>query len=186
MSDIIAYASTYIGKKETKGSNLGPQLTTWGKAVFGPNYFPQPLPWCGIFVFAMLMEFNMMTRAEVTKALGFPLFYPEGATSWLLTAKAAKAVTTTPKLGDIFLWMKPKANGVGYQESSAHHVGFVAQDGFKLVAGKPFKTLEGNTTEAGTGLASREGTSVAAKSRVWQPGAFTFVSIPKALVLHQA
>lgn len=183
MSDIIDYASAYIGNKETKGSNLGPQLTTWGKAVFGPNYVPAALPWCGIFVFAMLMEFNKMDRKAVTKALGFPLFYPEGATSWLLTAIASKAVTTTPKRGDVFLWMKPNPKG-GYQTQGAHHVGFVAQDGFKPTAGKSFRTLEGNTTEVGTGLASREGTSVAAKSRVWQPGAFTFVSIPKALVIH--
>lgn len=178
--NIVDYARKYIGVQETQGSNRGPQLSVWEHLVFGAGYQIKPISWCGVFVFAMLMEFNTWDRKTVTAKLGFPLFYPESSDSWLQTAIATKKVTSTVKTGDVFLWMRQTAPGV-FSKTDAHHVGFVAE-GFTPKDGATFKTLEGNTTPAGTGLASREGTGVFAKARTYHNNEFVFVSVADELV----
>lgn len=174
---IIDYAKAFCGKQETAGPNLGPMLTKWKADVFGPHNSVGAVSWCGIFAFAMLLEYSKQSRKDLTTKLGFDpkTFYPESADSWLQQGIKAARVTTEPKVGDIFLWMVPQASG--YSKTDAHHVGFVAE-AFLPKDGAIFQTLEGNTTAVGTNLASREGDGVYRKSRTYRPGAFVFLSMP--------
>lgn len=179
--DIIDYGRQYIGFQETAGSNRGPLVDKWKREVSAPLE-TKPIPWCGVFAFAMLMESTGMTRKQLATALGFDVakWYPESADSWLAQGKAAGRITVTPKRGDIFLLMAKNLNGE-YSDTDAHHVGFCAED-VGLYEGRAFATLEGNTVPGnGNGHASREGTSVAARSRIFHTGTFVFLSIPAAL-----
>lgn len=174
---IIDYAKTFCGKQETEGSNLGPMLRKWKMEVFGLHSSVGAVSWCGIFVFAMLMEYSKKTRKELVTKLGFDAktFYPESTDSWLQQGTKSARITTEPKVGDIFLWMVPQASG--FSKTDAHHIGFIAE-AFTPKDGAIFQTLEGNTTAVGTNLASREGDGVYRKSRTYRPGAFIFLSIP--------
>lgn len=174
---VIEYASAFTGKQETEGPNIGPRLTKWKKEVFGPNSSVGAVPWCGIFVFAMLMGYSKKTRKEVITKLGFDpkTFFPESTDSWLAQGKRSARLTTEPKAGDIFLWMVPTSKG--FSATDAHHVGFVAAD-FTPKEGQVFTTLEGNTTAVGSSITSREGDGVYKKTRTYKAGAFLFLSIP--------
>lgn len=179
--DIIEYGRQFIGLQETTGSNRGPLVDKWKKEVSAPLE-TKPIPWCGVFVFAMILESTGLSRKQIATAMGFDVanWYPESADSWLEQGKKAGRITKTPKRGDVFLLMAKNLNGE-YSKVDAHHVGLCAED-VGLYEGRAFATLEGNTVPgSGNGHVSREGTSVAARSRVYHQGAFVFISIPQVL-----
>ena len=71
----------------------------------------------------------------------------------------------------------------GYSKSDAVHIGFFESGPVQV--GKPFQTVEGNTVAVGAGQASREGTSVAARTRIYEPNGVIFISIPQSLKVVQ-
>lgn len=181
--NLVDYARQYIGKQETAGSNRGPLVDKWKGAV-SPQLIETKIPWCACFGLAMLMEFNKMTKKELTKALGFGLketWFAESTQSWFNQARDAARFTLTPRPGDAFLLLKQGPDGK-YLPGQPHHFGFVAAAALPP-AGQLFATLEGNTTPGVLGgPASREGDGVYARSRHNTPGAFVFIALPDGLV----
>lgn len=178
------YESKNLGLQETLGQNKGPNLTKWGKEVLGGGWTGAPISWCGIFQFAMLMEFNSLTRKDLIAALGMPGLFPESADSWLQIG--TKAGLIIPQCEDmcIAVWMKQNPDG-SYSKTDAHHVVLVTSK-YTPRNGTSFQTIEGNTTPVGEGLASRNGNGSYAKTRVWHPGAWVFIKIAKqSLYIHE-
>lgn len=178
MTDIIDTAKLHLGLQETAGPNRGPLLDTW-KATVAEGLRSMPIPWCGVFLFAMIHERTGMDRKQIASALGFGKdWWPESADSWLAQAAKAGRLTVKPRRGDVFCLMR--LGKAGYSTADAVHVGFY--EGGALVTGKAFSTVEGNTVGGSAdGAASREGTSVATRSRIYKPGAFKFISLPECL-----
>ena len=169
MSEVLTTAKKYVGFQETYAPNRGPLVDRW-RGMVSPTLAKQPIPWCGCFVAAMLMETLRLDRYHLTEALGFDkLWYPESCDSWLQQVEKHGTTTQNPQPGDIFLLMKPLKPG--YSKSDAIHVGFYVAGDIKPGVG--FTTLEGNTNAAG----SPEGTSVCERRRVWMPGAFVFIHV---------
>lgn len=179
--NIIDFSRQFIGKQETEGSNQGPLIRRWRHEVLGGGDHGQAIPWCGIAAFAVYMEFNSLSRKDLIEALGFPLdFYPESADSWAASAKKVGKITASPKIGDVFLWMR--ITPTGYSYTDAHHVGIVTESIRIFQAGISFRTIEGNTVRGGiNSKASREGDGFYERSRIWYPEMIQFVSISEAL-----
>lgn len=183
--DLIEYGAQFVGVQETTGSNRGPLVDKW-KAEVSLGLHDLPIAWCACYVFAMLCEFNKLDKRGLAKALGFDAasWYPESTRSWHQQASRANRRTSTPKRGDVFLWLVGDGKG-GFVADHPHHTGFYA-DHRALASSNPFATLEGNTSPgAGTGPASREGTGTFARARHWSPGEFEFIDIPQTLITHQ-
>jgi len=177
--NIIEFAKQFVGLQETAGSNRGPLVDKW-KATVSRGLTELAIPWCGCFVYAMIAERTVMTKKQIASALGFDAstWYPESTDSWLAQGRAAGLLAKTPQKGDVFLLMRLLKTG--YSTSDARHIGFFESG--PLALGKPVKTVGGNPV-SGTGddAASREGTSVAARSRIYRPGAFLFLHLPSSL-----
>ena len=182
MTTIVDYGLKFVGKQETQGSNRGPMLTKWGKEVLGGGWTGAPLSWCGIWAFAMLMEFNNLTRKQLLLQLGLEHLFPESADSWLSEGTRNNKLIETPTGICVGVWMKQDAKG-NYSTTDAHHV-IICRSAFTPKNDVTFATIEGNTTPVGEGLVSRNGDGVYAKSRVWHPGAWKFIQVDTALVDH--
>lgn len=177
-SNVIDFAKQFIGRQETAGPNRGPLVDRWKGAV-ASALSQMAIPWCGCFVFAMLAEFNSIDRKELTRRMGYrsKTWWPESTDSWLAEARANATITTESTVGDLFVLMKPVKGG--YSKDDAYHIGFVAG---KVTPGKPFNTIEGNTVPGTVeGALSREGNSVALRSRVAKPDAVVFMTVPMSL-----
>ena len=177
--DVVALSRKYLGIQETAGSNRGPLVDKW-KAAVGRGLTELAIPWCGCFVYAMIAERTGMTKKQIASALGFDAatWYPESTDSWLAQGRAAGLLTKTPQKGDVFLLMRLLKTG--YSTNDARHIGFF--EAGPVLLGQPFRTVEGNTVPgSGDGSTSREGTSVAARSRIYRPGAFQFLHLPACL-----
>lgn len=175
---LLEIAKSYQGNQETAGANRGPLVDKW-KGMVSKGLTAAPIPWCGCFVFAMLCETNGMDRKKLAAALGydFKTWFPEGTDSWLQQARATKTLTLEPSVGDLFLLMRPLKKV--YSTTDAYHIGIVAGP---VTKGSPFMTIEGNTVPGTVeGALSREGTSVAVRTRNAKPGAVVFIKIPEAL-----
>ena len=184
MPDVIDIAKKYIGIQETDGPNRGPLVDKWKGAV-SKGLAKSAIPWCGCFVFAMLAETAKLDRRGLTRVLGFSAtnWWPESTDSWLAQAKAPPSrLTKKPERGDLFLLMRKLPSG-GYSKSDAIHIGFY--EAGAIVAGSPFQTVEGNTIAVGTGAAAREGNSVAARTRIYEPNGVLFISLPQSLKVAQ-
>lgn len=182
--DLIEYGSQFIGVQETAGANRGPLVDKW-KSEVSKGLLELPIAWCACYTFAMLCEFNDLNKKGLAEALGFdaPSWYPESTRSWLQQGTRARRITSTPKRGDVFLWLMSDGHG-GFVADHPHHAGFYA-DRAALAAVNPFATLEGNTSPGlTTGAASREGVGTFARARRWSPGEFVFLGIPQRLITH--
>lgn len=176
--NIIEFAKQFIGLQETTGSNRGPLVDKWKGAV-AKGLSTSAIPWCGCFVFAMLAEFNSLERKDLAKKLGYILkdWWPESTDSWLEQARKNATITDAPTPGDLFVLMRP--GKTAFSKTDAYHIGFVAGP---VKKGAAFATLEGNTVPGTVeGAASREGNSVALRSRVAKEGAVVFFTVPQSL-----
>lgn len=167
---ILRVAAKYVGKQETDGRNDGPQIRAW-KALLGPGVAgAKGIPWCAIFVAAVLMLRNGMTRRQLVAKLGFRpgKTFLESCDSWVSEILAHDEncrlkgrpddcyVVTSPRAGDIGFIMERDASG-RYSKTKAHHVFIVAA----APAGWLLETIEGNTVPGGAeGKLSREGDGV--------------------------
>lgn len=167
---ILQVAAKYVGKQETYGRNDGPNIRAW-KALLGPGVSgAKGIPWCAIFLAAVLMLRNNMTRRQLVAKLGFRpgKTFLESCDSWVGEILAYDEncrlkgrpddcyVVTDPRPGDIGFIMERDADG-GYSATKAHHVFIVsaAPPGYLL------ETIEGNTVPGGAeGKLSREGDGV--------------------------
>lgn len=191
----IGFASRTLGNLETQGPNRGPQVDLFRNAV-SPYIAQQPIPWCAAFVFWALRAAHGLTRAQLSKLLGFEEpWYPESCDSWLQQARANSnvdgsreltraCVVATPLPGDLFLWMRRQNLSGGraaYSPTDAIHIGFVQTP--PAAEGERFDTLEGNTCpeSAGDGKASREGNGVYQRTRPWVRGGIVWIGLPPEL-----
>ena len=201
LETVISRASLYLGKQETLGPNDGPNIRRW-KAELGPAISAAvAIPWCGIFVFNMLLERNGLDRRHLVAALGFRpgSFYPESCNSWLeetqalaqrgmppapgvpIPALSPVTLVTEPRPCDLFLLAAPVPGG-GYSRTHVHHVGFVTAP----IDSGAFSTIEGNTVPGTVeGPASREGDGVYRRSRTVEPGKLFFLRLPATLTGFQ-
>jgi hypothetical protein len=182
MITIVDFARQFVGKQETEAPNQGPLIRRWRREVLGGGDTGAVIPWCGISAFALYMEFTGLSRPKLIDALGFSRrFFPESADSWATEGQRAGKITRSPKMGDIFVWMK-RTSPTSYSTTDGHHVGIHRRDEAVLHAGVQFPTMEGNTTPGVTsGIKSREGDGFYFRSRVWYPGAFLTISVAESL-----
>lgn len=176
--NIIEFAKQFVGLQETTGSNRGPLVDKWKGAV-AKGLATSAIPWCGCFVFAMLAEFNNLDRKELAKRMGYngKDWWPESTDSWLAQARGNATITDAPTPGDLFVLMRP--GKTSFSKTDAYHIGFVAGP---VVKGAVFQTIEGNTVPGTVeGKASREGNSVALRSRVAKEGSVVFFTVPQSL-----
>ena len=176
--NIIEFAKSFLGVQETTGPNRGPLVDKW-KGTVAKLLSASPIPWCGCFVFAMLAEFNNLDRKELAKRMGYngKDWWPESTDSWLAQARGNATITDAPTPGDLFVLMRP--GKTSFSKTDAYHIGFVAGP---VVKGAVFQTLEGNTVPGTVeGKASREGNSVALRSRVAKEGSVVFFTVPQSL-----
>lgn len=153
MQKLVQIAEKELGKKETKGRNLGPDVQRYQKAT---NLDPGRWPWCAAFVCHCLREWlaDSDNRAWLGLKKSTPASWrPKTALAYgfIQWAKARPATTTIlsdsaePQPGDI----------VCYDFS---HIGIVKQ---YLPVSETFVAVEGNTNSAG----SRDGDGVYLKVR---------------------
>lgn len=188
-------ATRTLGRLEVAGPNRGPQVDAFRASVSIP-LATMPVPWCASFVFWVLRTSYGLTRAQLSKVLGFEEpWYPESCDSWLQQARANSnldgsreltraCVVSRPVDGDLFLWMRRQAlpdGRVAYSKTDAIHIGFVATP--PEAVGRRFDTVEGNTCpeSAGDGKASREGDGVYLRTRPWQEGGIVWIGLPPEL-----
>lgn len=198
---LVARASLYLGKQETFGINDGPNIRRW-KAALGPGVASAArIPWCGIFVFNMLLERNGIDRRHLVAALGFRPghFFPESCDSWVveimalaqrgsppvpgqaIAALAPVVFVTDPRPGDLFFMMVQESDGT-FSKTDAHHTGICT--GFMAALIVP--TIEGNTVSgSGDGQISREGDGVYRRTRTQSPGKLLFARLPVSLTGFQ-
>lgn len=151
MQKLVQIAEKELGKKETKGRNLGPDVQRYQDAT---NLDPGAWPWCAAFVCHCLREW--LSDSDNRAWLGLKKSTPASwrpktalAYGFFKWAKARPATTTIlpdsaePQPGDI----------VCYDFS---HIGIVKES-----RGKDFVAIEGNTNGAG----SRDGDGVYVKTR---------------------
>jgi hypothetical protein len=151
MQKLVQIAEEELGKKETKGRNLGPDVQFYQAAT---NLSPGAWPWCAAFVCYCLRVW--LDDPDNRAWLGLKKSTPAGwrpktalAYGFLKWAKARPATATVlpdsaePQPGDI----------VCYDFS---HIGIV-----KRSFGDKFEAIEGNTNGAG----SRDGDGVYLKVR---------------------
>jgi hypothetical protein len=203
---LIERAALYLGKQEILGSNDGPNIRRWKSEMGAGVASAGPIPWCGIFVFNMLMERNGIDRRHLVAALGFRpgSFYPESCDSWLeetkalaqrgmppvpgqpIPALAPVTLVTEPRACDLLLLAVPVLGG-GYQPNKVHHIGFCTSSILTDPgAGSVLSTIEGNTVPGGVeGPASREGDGVYRRTRTVAPGKLLFLRLPAALTGFQ-
>lgn len=205
---LIERAVLYLGKQETLGSNDGPNIRRWKSEMGAGVASAGPIPWCGIFVFNMLLERNGIDRRHLVAALGFRpgSFYPESCNSWAdetqalalrgrppasggpIPALAPVVAVDDPRPNDLFLLAVP-AFGGGYLANRFHHVGIITSKIYTSVdveGQTMFSTVEGNTVPGGVeGPASREGDGVYRRTRTVAPGKLLFLRLPAALTGFQ-
>lgn len=151
LEKLVQIAEAEIGKKETKGRNLGPDVERYQAAT---NLDPGAWPWCAAFVCHCLREWlnDPANRAWLALKKSTPTgWMPKTALAYgfLKWAKARPATTTilpdtaTPEAGDIVVY-------------DFSHIGIV-----KRCIGDKFEAIEGNTNSAG----SRDGDGVYFKVR---------------------
>jgi hypothetical protein len=146
-------AAEQIGLKETRGKNLGPEVSKYQRAS---SLDPGPWPWCAAFVDWVLQQW--LKDPKVVKWLGFKTTIPSewrpktalayGFTKWAMDRPNTITIlpdTATPEPGDIVMY-------------DFSHVGFVEKNQSKL----NFLAIEGNTNSAG----SRDGDGVWRKVRL--------------------
>jgi hypothetical protein len=178
---LIEYAKQFLGLQETAGANRGPLVDKW-KAMVSKALGLLPTPWCSCFVFAMLCEFNKLTKKDLAAKLGFDAdtWFPESTHSWLDQAVKAGRITYSPTRGDVFLLLKPDGHG-GFIPGQPHHAGLLDFPGCPAV-GDSMDTVEGNTVPGHLdGALAREGNGAYARFRKVQRGEFVFISIPDDL-----
>lgn len=175
--NIVQVASRYLGKHETYGKNDGPEIRKW-KAMLGAGVVAAPrIPWCGIYLAAMLMIRNDMNRRQLVAALRFrpgSTFF-ESTDSWVAEFRAAgyELFLDDPRPGDLFFRMKRLPDG-SFSRSDADHCGIVSG---RIQAGS-FRTIEGNTTPGTTeGASSREGDGAYSRSRIYVRGRYLFARL---------
>lgn len=181
---LIEVADAYIGKRETDGPNDGPEIRRWKLEM--SRYISEcaGIPWCGIFVAAMLMERNHLSRTKLIEALGFDprVAFLESCDSWLLNSMKAKLLVDAPVPGDLFLVMAPlkrTPSGTIYSNSDALHIGICTS---RLEEGNLVQTIEGNTTPGTVeGKRSHNGDGVYRRTRLFQPGRLKFIRLPARL-----
>lgn len=195
METIVDRARLYIGKQETLGPNDGPNIRIW-KALLGPgvanavNVF-----WCSVFVFAMFLERNGLSRKQLVAKLGFrpDKTFPESCDSLLAechavqikglglprTSEDIRIVSSEHvRAGDVGFMMKKLPDGT-YSKTDARHI--------YIVTGPPsgglVPTIEGNTTPGMIeGEASRNGDGTYERFRSIVPkGRTIFVRFPSSL-----
>ena len=149
---LIEIAETELGKKETRGNNLGPEVRKYQAAT---NLDPAAWPWCSAFVCWCVQQW--LNDPEVRKWLDLKQSTPAtwrpktalafGLLKWAEARPATVTVlpdTAEPQAGDIVVF-------------DFSHCGIV-----KGLAGGTMLTIEGNTNGAG----SREGDGVYLKTRI--------------------
>lgn len=168
--NIVQVASRYLGKQETFGRNDGPNIRAW-KTLLGPGVAGAiGIPWCAIFVAAMLMLRNGLNRRQLVAKLGFRPggTFLESCDSWVGEIIAHDAscrasgrpddcyIVQVPQPGDIAFLMERDARGA-YSKTKAHHV-FIVTEARPNCA---LRTIEGNTVPGGAeSKLSREGDGV--------------------------
>ena len=167
---LIEVASKYAGKQETFGRNDGPNIRAW-KTLLGPGVAGAiGIPWCAIFVAAMLMLRNGLNRRQLVAKLGFRpgSTFLESCDSWVGEIIAHDAscrasgrpddcyIVQVPQPGDIAFLMERDARGA-YSKTKAHHV-FIVTEARPNCA---LRTIEGNTVPGcAESKLSREGDGV--------------------------
>lgn len=144
-------AEKELGKKETRGANLGPEVRKYQRST---NLDPGAWPWCAAFVCHMLQKW--LENPECVKWLGLKRSKPDAwrprtALAYGFLTWAAKRPNTTVVLPDTAL---PKPGDIVMYDFS--HVGIV-----KECAGSRFWAIEGNSN----GQGSRDGDGVYLKLR---------------------
>jgi hypothetical protein len=136
---LIKKAQTQIGVcEEPKGSNKGPQVTTYQRRAG----YTQPVPWCLCFLYWCVDE--VCGDLEITNKL----IRTGGCDELLAWARGKGLAHDTPQAGDFGLVMK--------SQNDAVHVFLVEK-----VEGSTLHTIEGNTNDDG----SREGYEVCRRVR---------------------
>lgn len=152
MALLPVLAAREVGKKETKGSNLGPEVRKYQSAT---NLDPGAWPWCSAFCAWALQQWlaDPENRAWLAlKKTSSERWRPKTALAygWIEWAKARPATveilpdTAEPRAGDIVIY-------------DFSHIGIVQRN----VDKEFFSAVEGNTNGAG----SREGDGVYVKMR---------------------
>lgn len=143
LTNLLAAAQAEIGTvEEPKGSNAGPKVEAYLKAVG----LPKGNPWCAAFVAWVGVH---------ALGAGWPVPHFGGCASLGAWAKHEGVLHQTPQVGDLFLLYFPKL-------ARFAHVGFISEE--PDASGK-WGTIEGNTSGAG----SREGWGVFAHRRAFGP-----------------
>lgn len=201
---LVDRAVIYLGRQEVYGPNDGPNIRRWKQAM-GPGLpIAAPLPWCGIFVFNMMLERNKIERRHLVAALGFRpgSFFPESCTSWhdevvalqhraapfvpgqLVPALAPTVFVDDPRPGDIFLLAKRLPDG-SYSATEFEHMGICTASWGEAVP-RSVRTIEGNTVSGdATDHASREGNGTYRRQRFQEPGKLRFIRPPVSLTGFQ-
>ena len=145
-------ASTQVGRKETRGSNLGPEVSKFQRAT---NLEPGAWPWCAAFVDWVIQQW--LADKRVVEWLGLKTTTPQewrprtalafGFLKWAQDRPSTVTIlpeTADPLPGDIVIY-------------DFSHIGFVDRPQNRL----SFLAVEGNTNAAG----SRDGDGVWHKVR---------------------
>lgn len=173
--NLIQVAARYIGKQETFGRNDGPNIRVW-KALLGSGVAQAVgIPWCAVFLSAVLMLRNGLNRRQLVAKLGFRpgQTWFESCDSWVGEIIAHDAscrtagrpddcyIVQVPQPGDIAFLMERDDHGI-YSKTKAHHVAIVTE----ALPNHALRTIEGNTVPGGAdSVASREGDGVYTRFR---------------------
>lgn len=141
VDSVLRRALSQDGVRETAGSNAGPQVNEYLRAVG----LPPGNPWCAAFVYWSVSEEAKARQIE-------PPFLRSGYCPTIHQwAKDAGILHTTPQRGDAFLVLRDYPEG-----RFASHIGLVAS-----VSSGRYATIEGNTNGGG----SADGDGVYQRSR---------------------